>query len=188
MKKTILVLLIALCLGGCGFQARPQGAAPSFKEGADQPTTAQTVPAKPPEQGSPAQEPVIAQKPTVPLRPDSFGTLLDGSILSGAVMDFTENGCSLSEGITQEYENGFSSYSVIVDSEAAAREGLLKAISYQPDCVFLYVYVNATTGSIRYEDAVRENVKKDSSLVVYGETDGEGTVRASRVYLERFEH
>lgn len=188
MKKTILVLLIALCLGGCGPQARPQGAVPSFKEGDDRPATAQTVPAKLPEQESPAQEPPMVQEPTVPLRPDSFGTLLDGSILSGAVMDFTGDGCSLSEGVTKEYENGFSSYSVIVDSEAAAREGLLKVISYQPDCVFLYVYVNATTGSIRYEDAVRENVKKDSSLVIYGETDGEGTVRASRVYLERFEH
>lgn len=187
MKKTILILLALLCLGGCGPKARPQGAAPSFQEG-DKDVPASTAPAKLPEQGSPTQEPVIAQKPTVPLRPDSYGTLLDGSILSGAVMDFTENGCSLSEGITQEYENGFSSYSVIVDPEAAAREGLLKAIAYQPDCVFLYVYVNATTGSIRYEDAIRENVKKNTSLVVYGEANEEGTVRASRVYLERFEH
>lgn len=122
------------------------------------------------------------------LRPESYGRLLSGSLLRGSVMDFTEEGCSLSQGVTEKLDNGGSTYSEYVNPEAAAQAGLLKAVIYQPDCLFLYVYVNATTGSIRYEDALRENVKKNSSLVIYGETDEDGTVRASRVYLERFEH
>lgn len=54
----------------------------------------------------------------------------------------------------------------------------------------LYVQIavfNSETGDVRFEDAAASQVKKSTGVAVYGETQENGEIRATKVYITRYQ-
>lgn len=160
MKPKIIfltVLLAALCTG-CG---KPP------EQSFVQPTQAQT-------------EPIPTAPPTEAAaeNPASGNELFALAKLNGTVSDFTQTGCTVAPthedgdvaaGPAPGYEDSWEQISVVYDS----------------GCRFQYAYSNPQTGEVCYEDASVSDVKKQATIIVWGEYDSGNVVHADRVFLYR---
>ena len=59
-------------------------------------------------------------------------------------------------------------------------------VSYGGDCVFQIANIDSSTGAVDLEDAVSSDVKKSTSVAVYGETQENGEIHATKVLITRF--
>lgn len=90
--------------------------------------------------------------------------ILDSANLIGDVLEFTDNGCSVSQ--AKEIEGGAG-----IKSEAAGMENKDNAVSvtYHPDCEFVIATVNAQSGVTNVTTGSISDVKKQSNVYLYGE-------------------
>ncbi len=172
-KIIFLTFLLAVVCTGCG---KPP------EQSFVQPTQAQTQPTQAQTQPTQAQtEPI----PTVPSteaagtgNPASGNELFTLAKLNGTVSDFSQTGCTVAPthedgdvaaGPAPGYEDSWEQISVVYDS----------------GCRFQYAYSNPQTGEVRYEDASVSDVKKQATIIVWGEYDSGNVVHADRVFLYR---
>ena len=57
-------------------------------------------------------------------------------------------------------------------------------VSYGEDCTFQIANINSSTGAVELEAAT--DVKKSTSVYVYGETQDDGEIHATKVLITRF--
>ncbi|MCI8550398.1 MAG: hypothetical protein HFI68_07415 [Lachnospiraceae bacterium] len=110
--------------------------------------------------------------------PAEADLLWRGAGLSGSVMEFSDGGCSISP-TKSEGDLAWSA------AEGHESEGEIVQVLYSEDCVFRIANVDIITAKASYEPASREDVKKQTSVILYGDYDGDGKFRASRVYIYR---
>ena len=97
-------------------------------------------------------------------------------------------------GSVAEFQDG--SFQVIpmeTDAEttklaASGMESTLESttVSYGDDCTFHIANINRTTGAVEFEAATSSDVKKSTSVYIYGETQDDGTIHATKVLLPRY--
>lgn len=97
-------------------------------------------------------------------------------------------------GSVAEFQDG--SFQVIpmeVDSQttklaANGMESTLESttVSYGEDCTFHIANINSATGAVEFEAATASDVKKSTSVYIYGETQNDGTIHATKVLLPRY--
>jgi len=168
MRKCFVILIpLLVLLTGCG--KAPQVSptvppAPAF-------TQPETVPATQP-------DPAAA-----PTDPKDSEAVYDGCATNGDVLEFSSDGCTISVALTKDLPGGGSVMSGA--SPGHEDEFPTAVIRYSPDCVFTRVYASLTTEKVQCEPASREDVKKQTYLVVHGETESDGTITAKVVYLYR---
>ncbi len=110
--------------------------------------------------------------------PEDANLLWQRAGMSGTVMEFTEEGCSIS--LTES--EGNLAWGA---AEGYESEEEISQVLYSEDCVFWIANVDIITAKASYESASREDVKKQTSVILYGDYDGEGQFKASRVYIYR---
>lgn len=110
--------------------------------------------------------------------PADANLLWEGAGISGTVMEFSEDGCSISP-TKSEGDLAWSA------AEGHESEGEIVQVLYSEDCVFRIANVDIITAKASYEPASREDVKKQTSVILYGDYDGDGKFRASRAYIYR---
>ena len=59
-------------------------------------------------------------------------------------------------------------------------------VSYGEDCTFHIANINSATGAVEFEAATSSDVKKSTSVYIYGETQDDGTIYATKVLLPRY--
>ena len=59
-------------------------------------------------------------------------------------------------------------------------------VSYGEDCTFQIANINSSTGAVELEAATASDVKKSTSVYVYGETQDDGEIHATKVLITRF--
>ena len=60
-------------------------------------------------------------------------------------------------------------------------------VSYREDCVFQIANIDINTQAVNLEDASSSDVKKSTSVAVYGEEQENGEIHAAKVLITRFQ-
>lgn len=112
--------------------------------------------------------------------PKNGDELLSDCKENGAVKTLLDNGCVM---LPMKKDGN------IAMGPAAGYEEQWETItiSYEKDCVFQIAYVNTKTGAVRYDPANMTDIKKNTSLIIYGEYDNDHILHATRVYIYRGE-
>ena len=157
--KAILILACAASLGGCGNIRKETGAdAPSYSQN--------------PDDGQSTNTSTEAQ------------TLLDSAVLVGSVTDFQEG--SFQAMANQTKDNGQTAVGAApgMESESGMES---TTVSYEEDCVFQIANIDTSTQAVDLEDAASSDVKKSTEVAVYGETQENGEIHATKVLITRFQ-
>lgn len=106
-------------------------------------------------------------------------SVLSNANLVGTVIDFTETGCTLGKGKSTED-------TLTTPAGGDNTEGVEKVfVKYADNTQFQIA--NSTITNITLTDGTREDVKKSSSVFLYGEYQEDGTFLATRVIINHFQ-
>ena len=160
------ILLIAVCigtglLGGCN-------KAPA-KSGTEAPAAADT------------NTDIIPGDKNNPIDADQ---LYADMSLSGTVAEFTSDGCSVIPITTEDVGDGFLAYQVIPGNENKEKN---VTVTYNNDCVFQLAAIDVETGLAVLSDAAKEDVKKQTTLMLYGDYQDTYHLNVSMVVIQRLE-
>ena len=167
MKKRILILMMIVCLGstiyGCGYNgAEGSSGVQSNHSGSGNSTSTYTS------ENSAGDD---SQSEGV--------DAINNADLFGSVIDFSETGCTLGKGDISEEQQ-----TVTAEGASADNEDQISVI-YGDDITF-QIAVSSMT-DITLEPGSKEDVKKSSTVYIYGKKQEDGTFLASRVLIERFQ-
>lgn len=109
-------------------------------------------------------------------------SLLALASIKGSVIEFSNDGCSITP--TQESEDGKLA---IEDAPGHANSDTAVTVNYQSGCVFKIANINTKTGSVNYSDADISDIKKQTSLIIYGDWSNKNNINATAVYIARYE-
>ena len=157
--KAILILVCTASLAGCGNIQKDTGTdAPSYSRNSD------------------------GDQPTD--TSNEAQALLDSAALVGSVTDFQEG--SFQVMADQTKDNGQTAVGAApgMESESGMES---TTVSYGEDCVFQIANIDINTQAVNLEDASSSDVKKSTSVAVYGETQENGEIHAAKVLLTRFQ-
>ena len=155
---TILLLVCTLALAGCGSSHTGEGTGGN----------------------APSQSSQNAN--TDPSGKGSGDELLDNAVLKGTVSDFQEGSFQVIP--TQDKDHGQTAVEAAPGMESGMES---TTVSYGEDCTFQIAVFNSETGDVRFEDAAASDVKKSTGVAVYGEIQENGEIRATKVYITRYE-
>ena len=157
--KAILILACAASLAGCGNIQKDTGTdAPSYSQNSD------------------------GDQPTD--TSNEAQALLDSAALVGSVTDFQEG--SFQVMADQTKDNGQTAVGAApgMESESGMES---TTVSYGEDCVFQIANIDINTQTVNLEDASSSDVKKSTSVAVYGEEQENGEIYATKVLITRFQ-
>ena len=157
--KAILILVCTASLAGCGNIQKDTGTdAPSYSQN--------------PEGGQSTNTSTEAQ------------SLLDSAVLIGSVTDFQEGSFQVMADRTED--NGQTAVGAApgMESESGMES---TTVSYGEDCVFQIANIDINTQAVNLEDASSSDVKKSTSVAVYGETQENGEIHAAKVLITRYQ-
>ena len=157
--KAILILVCTASLAGCGNIQKDTGTdAPSYSQN--------------PEGGQSTNTSTEAQ------------SLLDSAVLIGSVTDFQEGSFQVMADRTED--NGQTAVGAApgMESESGMES---TTVSYGEDCVFQIANIDINTQAVNLEDASSSDVKKSTSVAVYGEEQENGEIHAAKVLITRFQ-
>lgn len=180
MKQKLALMVIAVlmlvCPGGCGKQdVQRQSNTISPYAAADQAS-------EQPEQHDSENNSQIDEQPDSSENQDSSpadgNQLFAGCTLTGTVTEFSDDGCK----ITPTIQEGDLAYEAAPGYEDEAE---LINIIYDEKCSFRMAYVNRLNGAVTYDTASPEDVKKQTSLIIYGTYDSNNILVADHLYIYR---
>ena len=160
--KAILILACAASLAGCGNLQKDAGTdVSSYSQNPDSGQSTDTSDAS-----NDAQE------------------LLDSAVLIGSVTDFQEGSFQVMADRTED--NGQTAVGAApgMESESGMES---TTVSYGEDCVFQIADIDINTQAVNLEDADSSDVKKSTSVAVYGETQENGEIHAAKVLITRYQ-
>lgn len=109
----------------------------------------------------------------------NLDVLLETVLLRGSVADFQDG-----------------SFKVVPDEDdgqmiIAAAEGMESSmesttVSYDETCIFQTANIDSSTGAVELEAATASDVKKSTPVYIYGETQDDGEIHATKVLITRF--
>lgn len=104
--------------------------------------------------------------------------------LEGSVVDFNDLGCTITPMKTEKGDDGGEIAYEAAPGKENEEDNI--TVTYQKDCVFQTAVINATTGETNLSNASKENIKKQSSLIIYGEFKDKHHINASKIIIQRF--
>ncbi len=107
-------------------------------------------------------------------------SLISSSDLQGRVIEFSENGCV----VTPVTNDGNTA---AVAAPGNEKEETNVTISYEPDCIFQTAVMDLTTGTANISKAAVSDIKKQTSLLIYGSSEDTHNFSASKVIIVRYE-
>ena len=110
---------------------------------------------------------------------ENLDDLLETALLRGSVADFQEGSFQ----VVPDQDDGQMAKSAAEGMESSAES---TGVSYGEDCTFQIANINSSTGAVELESATASDVKKSTSVYVYGEAQDNGEIHATKVLLPRF--
>lgn len=107
--------------------------------------------------------------------------LIRSSALQGSVVEFSDSGCTVSP-VTNEDE-----HTAVVAAPGNENDETNVNISYKTDCIFQKANINITTGKASISDASVSDIKKQTSLLIYGDFEDTQNLTAIKIIIVRYE-
>ena len=111
--------------------------------------------------------------------------LITASDLQGSVTELSDNGCTITP--TTSSSDGNAK----IAEEAAdgyEDEGAKVTIKYGDNCIFQRAVVSIGTGKATVSEAAKTDIKKKTSLLLYGNFDDTENFTATKVMIVQYEH
>ncbi len=114
------------------------------------------------------------------------GEILAASDLQGSVIEFSDNGCVINP--VETSGNGEGGSAASITAEGYEDEGAKVTIRYGDNCTFHKAVMDITTGKAAVSEAAISDIKKKTSLVLYGNFDDTENFTASKVVIAQYEY
>ena len=109
--------------------------------------------------------------------------ILESANLIGSVLEFTDNGCSVSQ--AKETDGGDS---LQIEASGMENKDNTVSVTYSPDCEFVVATLNKQLGSVtNITTGSISDVKKQSDVYLYGEFADTLHFNATKVVVARWE-
>lgn len=108
--------------------------------------------------------------------------LLESSTALGSVVDFTDTGCIVT--LVEEMDDGKTA---VVAAPGSDSSDTNITVNYDSGCIFQIAIINPLTGEADISDATVSDIKKQTSLIIYGDYQDTDTLNATKVIIARYE-
>lgn len=109
----------------------------------------------------------------------NLDTLLETASLRGSVADFQDGSFQ----VVPDQDDG----QMIIAAADGMESGMESTtVSYGEDCTFQIANIDSSTGAVELEAATASDVKKSTTVYVYGETQDDGVIHAAKVLITRY--
>lgn len=105
--------------------------------------------------------------------------LLETASLRGSVADFQKGSFQ----VVPDQDDGQTLIAAADGMESSMES---TTVSYDENCIFQIAIIDSSTGAVELEEAAASDVKKTTSVYVYGETQDDGEIHAAKVLIVRF--
>ena len=111
--------------------------------------------------------------------------LIIASDLQGSVTEFSDNGCTITP--TTSSNDGKAK---IAEEAADGYEDEAEKINikYEDNCIFQRAVMSIRTGKATVNEAAKTDIKKKTSLLLYGNFDDTENFTATKVMIVQYEH
>ena len=104
---------------------------------------------------------------------------METASLRGAVADFQDGSFQ----VVPDQDDG----QMIIAAADGMESGMESTtVSYDENCIFQIANINSSTGVVELEGATSSDVKKSTTVYVYGDTQEDGEIHATKVLITRF--
>ena len=109
----------------------------------------------------------------------NLDNLMETASLRGAVADFQDGSFQ----VVPDQDDG----QMIIAAADGMESGMESTtVSYDENCIFQIANINSSTGAVELEGATSSDVKKSTTVYVYGDTQEDGEIHATKVLITRF--
>ena len=105
--------------------------------------------------------------------------LLKTVLLRGSVADFQDG----SFNVVPDQDDG---QMIIAAAEGMESSMESTTVSYDESCIFQIANIDSSTGAVELKAATASDVKKSTPVYIYGETQDNGEIHATKVLITRF--
>lgn len=162
LVATTLSLVCALSLAGCGNSNTGQAANNEL------PTYSQTENQSDGENTNTSNETAT-----------NLDDLLETVLLRGSVADFQDGSFK----VVPDQDDG---QMIIAAAEGMESSMESTTVSYDESCIFQIANIDSSTGAVELKEAAASDVKKSTPVYIYGETQDDGKIHATKVLITRF--
>ena len=107
--------------------------------------------------------------------------IIAASDLQGDVIEFSDLGCVVNQ-VTSDHAD-----EAVVAAEGYENEGAKVNIKYGDHCIFQRAVISIAIGEATVNDAAKEDIKKKTSLLLYGNFDNTENFTAEKVIITQYE-
>lgn len=108
-------------------------------------------------------------------------SLIRSSDLQGSVVKFSDSGCIVTPVINEDENTAVAAAPGNENDETNVN------ISYKTDCIFQKANINITTGKATISDASVSDIKKQTSLLIYGDFEDTHNLTATKIVIVCYE-
>ena len=108
--------------------------------------------------------------------------LITASDLQGSVTEFSDNGCTINS-VTSDNDG-----EAVIAADGYEDEGAKVTIKYGDNCIFQRAVMSIATGKATVSEAAKADIKKKTSLLLYGNFDDTENFTAAKVVIVQYEH
>ena len=107
--------------------------------------------------------------------------IIAASDLQGHVIEFSDHGCVVNPVTSDQVDEA------VVSAEGYENEGAKVTIKYGDNCIFQKAVISIATGEATVNEAAKEDIKKKTSLLLYGNFDDTENFTAAKVIITQYE-
>ena len=105
-------------------------------------------------------------------------SLYASAVITGSVVDFSDGGCTVSAAVTED-----DGKTGVVAAPGYESEDTNVVVTYQEGCVVQIATIYTSTGTAELEQASVADIKKQSSVIIYGSFEDTHHVTATKVII-----
>lgn len=109
-------------------------------------------------------------------------SLIKFSAIQGSVIQFSDENCTITP-----VENSADGNEAVIAAPGNENSDNNVTIHYQNDCVFQIAKISISSGTATFSEADISDIKKQTSLIIYGDWSDTHNLNATKVFIARYE-
>lgn len=109
-------------------------------------------------------------------------SLIKFSAIQGDVIQFSHESCTITP-----VENSADGNVAVIDAPGNENSDNNVTVHYQNDCVFQIAKISISSETATFSEADISDIKKQTSLIIYGDWSDKHNLNATKVFIARYE-